>query len=82
MVTKAMSDVTSAMERLSVELEIATGRSCLPLDGWMLMAPDISVIMGSGGFRGMVMEKNAGNDGRAIKDCLKELENADTAGAG
>lgn len=55
-IARALSQVTSAMEKLAVELELATGRSCLPLEGWSLMSQKLFVIMGDGGFRGVVME--------------------------
>lgn len=55
-VARALSQVTSAMEKLAVELELATGRSCLPLEGWSLMSQKLFVVMGDGGFRGVVME--------------------------
>ncbi len=55
-VAKALSEVTSTMENLAVELELATGRSCLPLEGWSLMSRKILVVMGDGGFRGAIME--------------------------
>lgn len=76
-VTKALSEVTSAMENLAIELELATGRSCLPIEGWSLMSGKLSVVMGNGGFRGIVMEEDGEGGIFSFKELLQELQNGE-----
>ena len=79
--TGAMADVVAALEKLSVEIEILTGKSFLPQEGWALMGQHLSVVMGNGGFRGIVMEEDSEGDGFLFKELLQELQNGDAAGS-
>ncbi len=69
------------LEKLSVEIEILTGKSFLPQEGWALMGQHLSVVMGNGGFRGIVMEEDSEGDGFLFKELLQELQNGDAAGS-
>lgn len=69
-VAQALSEVTSAMDKLAVELELATGRSCLPQEGWAMMGQDLSVLMGNGGFRGVVVRTSRLKGNELMEDLL------------
>jgi len=72
--TQAMAAVTSALDKLSVELEVLTGRSCLPQEGWVYLGPGVAAIMGNGGYRGIVMDNLDSKQMDALKSCFGMIE--------
>jgi roadblock/LC7 domain-containing protein len=74
--SQAMAEVTSALEKLSVELEIMTGHSCLPQEGWIYLGSSIAAIMVNGGYRGVVLDSLNSDQMEVLKKSFGLVENS------
>jgi hypothetical protein len=74
--TQAMANVTSALEKLSVEMEIMTGHSCLPQEGWIYLGSSIAAIMVNGGYRGVVLDSLDPEQMEVLKKSFGLVENS------
>jgi hypothetical protein len=76
---QAMADVTSALEKLSVELEVMTGQPCLPQEGWIYLGSNVAAIMISGGYRGVILDSLNSDQMEKLKRSFGLVDNSITS---